>query len=155
MLELTKDEWDAVINKTYELEFDWIAIDKLDQVAVFFSCNQGYIADKAKLSFELYNRLFSLIDSLPGITEAKSVIKIGGNSGHWQKLSRKGLFAFDYQDIHRTSKLNQYDLISKPAVPLKSSQISGIDQCLDIIPRFNLIFESDISFQKLQEFEYK
>lgn len=153
MLKINIEQWDAVINQSYQVEFDWIGIDSLDQIAIFSSFNKGHIPHIVKSSFELYKQLFALIDKFPRFTTAVLVTKENGVFNDWLVYSQKGLYAFDYQDVHRENKFNQYDLISKPVAPLIINQVKNIELYLSIIPRFNLVFNDNISFQQLKETE--
>jgi hypothetical protein len=154
MLPISIEDWEAVINNTYEVEFDWIAINHIGQIAVFSSFNKGYIPEKAKTSFELHQMLQSFINSILISTTANLTTKESGNFKLRLKNSKKGLFTFDYQDAHRNIKLNRYDLISQPNMPKTVNQLDGIDKFMSIIPTFNLAFDENISFEQLKTTEY-
>ncbi|RYE26631.1 MAG: hypothetical protein EOP45_03595 [Sphingobacteriaceae bacterium] len=152
---IDRETWTAVVNRTYEVEFDWIGIDRLGQIAVFSSFNKGFIPDKALLSFDKYKELDKLIDELPTITEAILCTRIKGDFKEWLSYSAKGLYGYDFQDAHREVRFGQYDLISKPEEPLTVTHIKTCDSVLQVVPFFDLVFGTYLSFNKLQLRENK
>ena len=150
---MTNEIWNAIKNQSYDLEFDWFGIDKVGQISVFSSFNRGYTPKKAILSQEKYFQLQKLILNLPIITKAITFTNEKGNFSDWISYSEKGLFAFDYQDAHRVNKTDLYDLITKPIKPLLASHIKELNYFIEIIPVFDLIFENNISFEDLKNFE--
>jgi len=142
-----------VINRMYEIEYDWFGVDNLNQIAIFSSIGKGYIPAKALSSYDKYMGLDDLMYHLPNITNPVVLMKERKNNSYWEKQSQKGLFAFDYFDIHRKQKFEQYDLVSVPATPINFNSIPDIDLYTEIISRFNLIFQGNISFIDLQKAE--
>ena len=150
---LSFSEWNDVINRLYEIEYDWFGVDNLGQIAIFSSIGKGYIPTKAPSSYDKYIGLDDLMYYLPDITGAVVVMKEKRDNSYWEKQSTKGLFAYDYFDFLRKQKLEQYDLVSIPVTPLRFDSIPDIDSYIEIIPRFNLIFQNDISFRDLEQAE--
>lgn len=149
---INSQQWEAIVNNSYAIEFDWIGTNHIGHTAVFSSYNTGYIPEKVKYSFELYLQLDSFIQSINRNTTAILVTKEKGNFKDWLSYTAKGLFAFDYQDIHRKQKLDRYDLIAQPTTPL--SNLKGIEKFINIIPTFNLVFDENISIEQLKKSEY-
>lgn len=145
-------QWEAIVNNSYAIEFDWIGTNHIGHTAVFSSYNTGYIPEKVKTSFELYSQLDHLIQAMPKYTIPKLFTKETGNFKDWLSYAAKGLFAFDYQDIHRKQKIDRYDLIAQPTTPL--SNLKGIEKFINIIPTFNLVFDENISIEQLKKSEY-
>ena len=152
---IDKEQWTAIMDKTYEVEFDWLGVDKLGQIAMFSSFNKGFIPNLITKSFDKYQQLDITIDSLKIITQAILYTKRKGKFQDWILYSQKGFFAYDYQDAHRDTKLGQYDLISKPANPLTINKTFALAAFNDIIPKFDIIFNTDIAFQTLRKTEIK
>jgi hypothetical protein len=150
---ITSEQWDVLINKIYNIEFDWVGVDKIGQIAIFSSFNAAYIPEKVLLSFEKYLHLSSAVNNLLDITESIIVTKQIGNFNDWSAYSKKGLYAYDYQDSQRTIKLEQYDLISKPKESLNIQSLGKIDSFIDILPLFNVTFQSDISFHDMKNYK--
>lgn len=148
--QITEEEWNIVRNQSYDIEFDWVGIDNGGNLGVFSSFNRGLIPEKAISSFEKYQALAVLLNDLHPITNAILFTKESGNFKEWLDFSRKGFFTFDYQDIHWDDKLGRYDLIAIPMIPLKLKDVEIIESFMDIVPTFNLSFEANLPFTKLE-----
>ena len=151
---MDKETWDAIINRSYDLEFDWFGVDILGQIAVFSSFNRGFIPTKAISSLEKYIEFQNVIKALPKKTNVKLCAKNDGDFSDWISYSEKGLYSFDYQDAHRKIKTGCYDLIAKPRKPLSILNIENFKQYLEILPEFELIFdelEEKILFEELEK----
>lgn len=140
---MDREIWTNIINEgAYSYELDWIAVDICGQVGVFTAIMNAPIPTKIAKSYDLYNQLMSTIS---GLNERCSAIRITPNNGDlsdWDMYARKGLYAFDYQDVHRKDqdKLNQYDLISKPSAPIHIEELELNNQLISIIPRLKCDF---------------
>jgi len=150
---INQQDWDVITGHKYDMEFDWIGIDQIGSIGIFSCLNRAWIPNKAISSYEKYQGLSGLINSLPFISDAVLITGERGVFDTWLSLSRKGLYTFDYQDIHRHNKLNRYDLIYKPVVALNSNQLTGLASYKDIMPRFNLSFDAYIDLKHLEESE--
>ncbi len=148
-----KEEWISIINQSYDMEFDYIAIDKIGQIAVFSTFNRGYTPDCVTSSFDKFSALDINIQQLPIISETIFIKKDGNENNYsdWKKYSSLGFYAYDNDDVHRTKKSLQYDIIYSPKSPLKIDLKSTIYNFIDIIPFFDLIFGEDIKFEKLEK----
>jgi len=146
---LSHKDYALVAAKLTLIEFDWFAIDKLGQVAVFSSVTSGYIPEKVFSSYETFAGLTSLLNALPRFANVQIVTKELGGMDLWLEWSQRGLYAYDYIDVHRTMKFDRYDLIAVPEQPLLKKVIAQIEQFKEVIPTFNLIFSSDIQFSQL------
>ena len=149
MIKIENELWEVMVNQTYEMEFDWVGMDKIGQVGIFSSFNRGFIPDCVKLSYSKYCDLADLINFLPEVTDSIKVNIGQGILTDWINFSKKGLFGFDYQDAHRVSKLNQYDLMTRPLKALKANELNALVDYKDIIPRFDFVFDNNISFDKM------
>lgn len=147
---MNQEMWDAVINKTYNLEFDWFGIDRIGQISAFSSFNSGFIPSQAILSLQKYSALEKIIKDLPKVSKAKLCTNCKGDFSDFVSYSEKGLFSYDYQDVHRQAKMNCYDLISQPEKPINITNVQGLDCLLEIIPIFDLVFNNNITFQELE-----
>ncbi|RZL43978.1 MAG: hypothetical protein EOP00_21960 [Pedobacter sp.] len=150
---MDKEIWNAVINKSYDVEFDWFGIDKVGKIAFFSSFNRGFIPSQVTSSFEKFIEFKKTVDSLQKITTAEICTKNNGDFSDWISYSEKGLFSFDYQDAHRKIKTHAYDLISKPKNPLNILNIENFNYFKEILPKFLLNFEdleNEISFKTLE-----
>jgi len=150
---MDRETWNAVIDKSYDVEFDWFGIDKLGRIAVFSSLNRGFIPEKVTSSFEKFVEFEQQIKRLPKIGSAKIYTKNAGDFSDWKIYAEKGLISFDYQDAHRVEKTNSYDLIAKSKILLSILNIQDLNYFFEILPEFDLDFddiENQISFADLK-----
>src|SRR3954467_958443 len=98
--------WNDIINQTYDIEFDFIGIDNLGQLAVFSTFNRAYRPACVTQSFEQFLLLDQLLETLPKTTTAiyaKQDNKAISYSD-WKRYAELGFFAYDNQDVHRTEQ---------------------------------------------------
>lgn len=148
---LTKKEWEIIIHQACNVEFDWFGIDKLGQVAMLSSFNRGYRPKCVTKSLELYKELEKTLKDLERTTNAIKITIEDCRLDDWIEYSEKGLFSYDLQDVHRTIKKNQFDILFKPENPLTINELN-LDRFTEIIPRFNFEFGDDLSFEKMEKY---
>lgn len=152
---LTKQEWSDLINRANPLEFGWIGIDQLKQIAYFSTFGRAYIPDKVMSSYDRYIELAEFVNNLPEICSSKLYTKEKGRFNIWHFHSKRGLIAYDFLDVHRNEneRLNRYDLITFPERPITYDLIPNMALYNDIIARFSLDFNNNTSFKDLQAAE--
>lgn len=150
MLNLSYEEWIDVSKGANYIEFDWIGIDNQEQIAIFSSVGMGYIPPKVLSSYESYIGLANILYHRDKFTSAEIISKETGKKDHWRDWAQKGLFAYDYYDIHRMEKFERYDLIAVPGVPLKVGVIPGVNVFYEVMPRFDLAFGANITMSQLK-----
>ena len=144
-------EWEHIINGTYDMEFDYVAIDKTGQLAIFSTFNRGFKPKMVTNSFEVFVELDKLMETLPKLTEAIRKTESEGDYGDWKKYAELGFYSYDNSDVHRTNKLEQYDIIYEPKMPLKMESQTELKKFENIIPRFELVFGKNLKFSELKE----
>ena len=150
---LSYEDWTHVSKKTTFIEFYWIGVDNLGQIGIFSSVTVGYIPSKVFSSYEKYIALDRILCALPGFTTAQIITKEPGSMEYWMDFGHKGLFAYDYQDIHRTIKFERYDLIAIHDEAILARSVGQLVELNEIIPTFNLTFSGDILFSQLRALE--
>jgi hypothetical protein len=118
---MTKETWrEIIIDGAYSQEFDWFASDRNGNLGIFSAIMNAPIPESIKVSYENYIKVEEIISSLPKSTSHILTTNENGNFSDWISYAEKGLFAFDFQDVHRTKNeiKNQYDLIAKPFQPI-------------------------------------
>ena len=139
---MTKTEWNNILTYgAYESELEWFAMDKNGYLGMFTAIMNAPIAEQIKKSFELYTKLKNIINNLPNTSSALQIIKGDGDFSDWLNYSQKGLFSFDYQDIHRVEKLDQYDLVSQPSKPISIDELDIEKQLIEIVPQLGCSFQ--------------
>ena len=140
---MTKDTWEEIINYgAYSQELDWYAIDKNGNLGMFSAIMLAPVPEKVKQSYDDYMGLKKLITSLPKSTSFILTTIEQGNFSDWTSYAEKGLFAFDFQDVHRSIAKNQYDLIARPALPLNFRDINISINLLDILVKLDCDFSN-------------
>lgn len=113
------EHWPSSAFEVEGLEFDWFARDQEGQLAVLTSAGKGCIPKRVFAgSVEAYNGFVAAIASR-AISQAVLVSKESGRFHDWREYAEHGLFAYDFQDVHRSSAKERggYDLIFRPSVP--------------------------------------
>ena len=146
-------DWIAVSEGSNHVEFDWIGIDYQGQIGIFSSIGMGYIPRKVFNSYESYIGLNNFLFDQGRSPTAEIISKESGCKDFWLNWALKGLFAYDYHDVHRKGKFDRYDLIAIPGSPLLVRSVPEIISFDEIIPRFNLTFSTDILFKRMKESE--
>jgi hypothetical protein len=95
-------------------EFDWLAFDRCNRVAIFTTAGSGPIP--ASLDIETTIDVAELIMSVERRCQAEFVTEPNGNHSEWDELARRGVFAYDW--IERESA---YVLIAKPDTTIELS----------------------------------
>ena len=138
---MTKETWEEIIRDgAYAQELDWYAIDSKGNIAMFSAIMNAPIPNKVKKSYDNYIGLRQLINSLPKSTSFVLTTTEQGNFSDWTSYAEKGLFAFDFQDVHRTIVKNQYDLIARPILPLNFRDINIPTNLLDALVKLDCDF---------------
>ena len=104
-------------------------------------------------SYEQYVKLHQFLSQLTKVCSAKIITKESGLIDYWVDWADKGLFAFDYQDVHRNEKFDRYDLMAAPSQPLLGEIIQQFHEFQGVVARFNVAFSGDILFSQLKELE--
>src|SRR5258706_15267289 len=97
---LNHEDWVAILDQAYPIEFGWIGVDSSNQVGYFSTFNQAYTPKKVLSSLEQYLDLAELINNLPEISFSQLYSKEKGRFNNWHFHSRRGIFGYDYQDAH-------------------------------------------------------
>jgi len=150
-LALSYEDWTAVSKGANYVEFDWIGIDDQGQIGIFCSCGMGYIPPRVFSSYNSYVGLNDFLYDAGYSTTAEIISKESGMKDFWRDWALKGLFAFDYYDVHRQEKFDRYDLIAKPGRPLLARVVPEMMAFDEIVPWFKLSFNEDLSFSQMKE----
>ena len=147
---ISEQVWnEAILKRSYDIEFDWFGIDKNGILAIFSTFGRGYTPELVKKSRFDYIKVASEIENLPFICKANLITKSEGRFDDWLEYSQQGIIAFDYQDVHRNEKTGNYDLISKPEELITVEQIGLKSSLINKIPKFNLNFDVESSIAEI------
>lgn len=112
------------------LEFDWFCADVNGELAVFTSAGKGFIPSSVfEAGVHAYNEFIRCIASHVHC-EAQLVTRESGVFRDWKLLAEHGLYAFDFQDVHRkgSERKHCYDLIYRPSTPALVSELPELLQ---------------------------
>jgi len=119
------DDWPQTQPDTEGREFDWFCLDQAGHVGVFCSAGSGPVPEAVfQGGVERYNELLAFLSAREQLG-AELVFNGRENYQDWERYAKYGLYAFDFQDVHRSSakKRHGYDLIYRPKQPLMASEL--------------------------------
>ena len=129
--------WPSSAQDVVGLEFDWFACDETGQLGVFTSAGSGFIPATVFASTEApYNSVIAVL-AIKGTVPAIQVFTGNGRYNDWLDFATRGLFAYDFQDVHRVhaDERHGYDLIARPSVPISVLDLPpSLVHCLPVIP---------------------
>jgi len=100
-------------------DYAWLAVDVAENIAVFTSAGMGPIPLSVLADREHADEAEHQIRLLPEICRCPFLVVLPSTE-YFVGIARRGLFAYDWQDVHRTVGFTrQYELLAKPDVPVK------------------------------------
>jgi hypothetical protein len=128
-----------------QIDCVWIGVDKIGQLAAFITAGCGPIPTKLLIECPIpIIDIEECLYKLNSISEVKlHVKKVRPDS--FLELARRGLFVFDWSDVHRIKKhaLLAYELIASPNQPLHCSSLPSELAALAKIVEFENMNLSD------------
>jgi hypothetical protein len=112
-------------NYPEDLDFGWIAADCEGRVGVFVTGGRGPVPRIALLpGRSRVEEIESLLDGLPSFTTAKAIVQLK-RPDDFVEAARRGLFAYDWTDVHRSEReaLGSYELIAAPDQPISVTDL--------------------------------
>lgn len=101
----------------HQIDCVWLATDSMGQLAAIITAGEGPIPESVLAhDFDMMDIERALLD-LPVIGEARLIEQIPDPSS-FLALSLRGLFVYDWTDLHRLSAeaVRAYELVSVPSV---------------------------------------
>lgn len=120
-----EDYWAALEKAGTNLgeEFDWFAVDLSGFLAVFSNAGRGPVPASVWANRVPYNALVEACAKLPTAFAIEKVFEGSGTYSDWWNYAARGLYAFDFQDVHRTKPLRAYDLMARPQLPIRANEL--------------------------------
>ncbi|MES2057000.1 MAG: hypothetical protein V4564_13775 [Pseudomonadota bacterium] len=108
----------------HHIDFVWLASDPDGQLAAMITAGSGPMPDALLAAFEELPDLESWMLGLPHIADAILLVDVP-DPASCRALSEKGLFVYDWTDIHRPTSqcLNAYELVARPSVTLRLEEL--------------------------------
>jgi hypothetical protein len=107
-------------------DYAWLATDAAGHVAVFTNAGQGPIPIAVLADRRVSDHAESLVEALPERGDCQMLVTLP-RPDDFVGYSRRGLFAYDWQDCHRNAGWSKrYELLARPAVPITVSELDGV-----------------------------
>jgi hypothetical protein len=108
----------------HQIDFVWLASDPDGQLAAMITAGCGPMPDALLAAFEELPNLEGRMCDLPRIAEAILLVDVP-NPASYRELSEKGLFVYDWTDIHRSKSqhIDAYELVARPSVTLRLDEL--------------------------------
>ena len=107
------------------LDCVWIGSDREGRVGAFVTGGEGPIPARALLSHRLsVEDIEGRLSELPSVTFATLLVPLS-RPDDFVELARRGFFAYDWTDVHRTSSeaLHAYEQIAVPGTPISAREL--------------------------------
>jgi hypothetical protein len=103
-----------------QVDCAWLAVDSVGHVAVFITAGVGPIPETVLKSETPIVEIESKLLELPPMAPASLAVEVP-SPGSFIALAERGLFVFDWQNVHRTrAELKPgYDLVAIPTRPIE------------------------------------
>ena len=107
------------------LDCVWIASDRDGRVGAFITGGEGPIPTQAVLSHRLpVDEIEARLGKLPSTSIARLLVPMK-RPDDFLELARRGVFAYDWTDVHRTRSeaLHAYEQIAAPGTPIAAGEL--------------------------------
>jgi hypothetical protein len=136
---MSQPEWsarDGVADYPAGLDVEWIAVDRNGHVGVFTTGGIGPIPNVYLTGSGWWDQIWDAIGSLPEVSEHDLLVTLP-RPDDFIAFARRGLFAFDWADVHRTigGATNRYELQARPRTPLAVESITWPEALLGSVER--------------------
>jgi hypothetical protein len=132
----------------YHEDLEWLGVDRDGLIARFTTGGLGPVPKVVLASWSQQQALQEAICRLTSESDAEVMTKIG-NPQDFRLCAERGLFAYDWSDVHRTDAeaLGSYELMARPTKPLAmASVLKLVRDAQEILPRFSVAFsESSVA----------
>ena len=108
----------------HQTDYEWCACDADGHVAVFTTAGIGPMPEAILNELPQMDALMEVVWSLPKKGRADMLVSLPRPDDFIHFASR-GLFAYDWQDVHRVRKLesNRYEMLARPDTPIHLSEL--------------------------------
>lgn len=128
------------------LDCVWIGSDREGRIGAFVTAGEGPIPVGLLLSDRLsLDEIEGRLGELPSVTSAKLLVPLK-RPDDFVDLARRGFFAYDWTDVHRTSSeaLHVYEQIAVPETPISARELPAEVAALLEGMVLNVSFSQDV-----------
>jgi hypothetical protein len=107
-----------------QIDMAWLAVDSAGRVAAMVTAGRGPMP--AQILDNDWDEMLGAEEALHGLPSiAKGFIHAGGGDvSSCMALSQRGLFVYDWSDVHRVrGYLDAYELVTSPSVALNAAYL--------------------------------
>lgn len=132
-------------------DYAWIASDVDGHLGIFTNAGQGPIPTAVLVQRELADETEELIRRLPERGVGEMLVTFP-RSDDYISFARRGLFAYDWRDVHRTQGFSHcYELLCRPEVPISITDVSTELAKLAQLVRFDFLRFSNEARVRIDE----
>ena len=104
-------------------DYEWFACDASGHVAVFTTAEIGPIPLSVLSHRPATDAFVGVLETMP--PRGSSTLLVSLPDARWFKqIASCGFFAYDWQDVHRTSSFSQrYEMLSRPGSPIHIAEL--------------------------------
>jgi hypothetical protein len=125
------------------LDYAWLACDAVDFVARFTNAGQGPVPVAVLAKRELADQAEMLMRNLPFVGGHEMQVELPDPTD-FIRIAHRGLYAFDWQDAHRTTNHSGcYEIVSRPLRPLRAEELPPELRRLAELVRFDALRFAD------------
>lgn len=123
-----------MVESIHGIDYTWFALDSESRVGVFTTGGEGPIPVWVTRDWAdpLYDKLeaYSAFGGYRVVVGKRfaTVFKPTDPLAHWKLWASRGLYAYDWTDVHRafSDRINHYELIAEPLEPLIGSSVPEV-----------------------------
>ena len=109
---------DAAVPYPSEWDPEWVAIDRYGRIGVFTTGGAGPVPRAYLKTPGLLEAVGKAVWDMPERTESLLLAQMP-RPDDYEAFARRGLFAFDWRDVHRTTNRSKlYEIQARPAAPI-------------------------------------
>jgi hypothetical protein len=120
----------------------WLAVDAVGHMAVFTTAGVAPIPSTVLDHPDLVDPAEDLLLELPPVGDCGLLVRYP-RPDDYINFARRGFFAYDWQDVHRSPHTRCYDMIARPEVPRSVEDIGAELGAVARLVRFGTLTFAD------------
>jgi hypothetical protein len=125
------------------IDYAWVAVDAVGHLGIFTNAGIGPIPASVLADRETADRAESLVEGLPERGSCEVLVSLPWPD-YFVALGRRGIFAYDWQDVHRrANRTHCYEMLARPAVSVIVEELAGLIRALACRVRFHSLHFSE------------
>jgi hypothetical protein len=101
------------------LDLEWLCVDCVGRIGIFTTGGAGPVPEVYLEDSLILGHLSEVVRALPETSDCQFLANIAQPADDFVAFARRGLFSFDWADVHRTTEyIDMYEIQVRPSVPL-------------------------------------